>query len=96
MKWGRVALLENGSATGTQQSWLGGYGAVYAEGTFGGATLTLQVQSPNGTWLNVGPDTTFTGNGLGGFFVPAGAIRIAVSGGSPSALYVYVDGLTGM
>jgi hypothetical protein len=85
-----VQLLNNAGATGSAADWCGGPGAVYVEGTFGGATLTLQVRTPRDTWVAVGTDTTFTAAGVAGFDVPAGDIRMAVSGGTPSALYAYV------
>lgn len=85
-----IVLLENASATGAERDWPGGRGAFYAEGNFGGATVKLQVESPNGSWLDVGTDVTLTSPGVGGFELPRGGIRASVSGGAPSALYVSV------
>lgn len=82
----RLDLLENASATGSAFNWLGGRGKLLVEGTFGGATITLQVQSPNGTWL---PVQTATAANTVNFFLPKGKIRAAVTGGPPSAMYVY-------
>jgi len=84
-----VTLLSNASATGTAVEWPGGWGRVETRGTFGGATLTLQVQDADGsTYHTVAAETTFSAAGTSAFFCEAGAmIRIAVSGGTPSALY---------
>lgn len=84
-----VTLLSNASATGTPVEWPGGWGRVETRGTFGGATLTLQVQDADGsTYHTVAAETTFSAAGTSAFFCEAGAtIRMAVSGGTPSALY---------
>lgn len=82
-----IDLLSNASATGTGVSWPGGYGEWWAEGTFGGATLTLQKQTPNGTWMAVDADAVLTAAGRMGFVLAQGDIRVAVAGGAPSALY---------
>ena len=87
-----VPLLENGSATGSAVSWTGFRGICTAEGTWSGATFTLQYQTFRGTWVDV--DTTnavLTANGMFGFELPPGNIRASISGGSPSAVYIYVS-----
>ena len=89
----QLALLENASASGSSVDWPGGTGVMYAEGTFSGATVKLQTQSPNGTWMDVGSATTFTANGVGAFILPAGPIKAVISGGPPSAVYAYVVGV---
>lgn len=82
-----LTLLSNASATGSAVAWPGGAGAVSAEGTFGGATLTLQAYSANGTAVST--TVTFTAAGWGTFTLPPCRILMAVSGGTPSALYAY-------
>lgn len=84
-------LLSNASSTGDSISWSGGYCALSVEGTFGGTTATLQAQSANGTWIDVGDATTMTANGWGGAFLPPCNIRVSLSGGSPSAMYAYAN-----
>lgn len=84
----RVELLSNASATGSGKNWPGGEGAFLVAGTFGGATVTLQVLGPDGsTWLDVGADAALTAAGAVGFTLPPGTIRAAVASGSPSGLY---------
>lgn len=83
----QVPLLENAAATGSAAHWPGGPGVVTAEGTWAGATATLQVLSPNGTWVSTG--VTFTANGTATFSAPTADLRIAITGGPPTALYIY-------
>lgn len=82
-------LLSNGSATGSAVEWPGGEGVFEVEGTWAGATASLQFQTANGTWLDVGTDTTKTANGAGGFVLHPCQIRVAITG-SPSAVYAAV------
>ncbi len=88
----RLELLSNASATGSGKIWNGGRGAFMAAGTFGGATVTLQVLGPDGTtWLDVGAEAALTAPGAVGFDLPPGTIRAEVDGGDPSGLYALVD-----
>ena len=85
-------LLENASATGAWKTWIGGAGVFTAVGTFGGATVKLQYQGPDGsTAIDMGDDTTLSAAGGGGFIFPPGQIRAAVSGGAPSGLYAQAE-----
>lgn len=89
----RITLLSNVAATGTAKAVAFSGDYVYRlSGTFGGATVTLQQQAPDGTtWLDVA-DGALT---AAGSFVVALAtgvpVRAAVSGGAPSALYATLD-----
>ena len=48
----RVDLLTAAAATGAAKRWVGGRAAFLAWGTFGGATVALQVSPDSGTtWL---------------------------------------------
>jgi hypothetical protein len=60
--------------TPTLVTWPGGAGMFTTEATFGGGTIKLQVQTQNGTFEDVGPDTTMTVAGAAGFILPAGSI----------------------
>ncbi|SRR5258708_795254 len=84
-----LTLLSNGSATGTALQWRGGAGMFSVEGTWSGATVKLQYQTPNGAWIDVGANTTLTANGAGGFVLSQCPIRVFISGGPPSAVYAY-------
>lgn len=87
----QITLLSNASADGSSVDWPGGTGVMYAEATWGGGTVKLQTQSPNGTWMDVGAGVTFTANGIGGFLLPAGPIRATCA--TATAVYAYVVGV---
>jgi hypothetical protein len=85
---GAVTLLNNASATGASVLWTGGRGYFSVVGTFGGASVSLQVLGPDSaTWLDVGTSTTVTAAGGVVFDLPDGQIRATVTGGTPSGLY---------
>ena len=74
-------LLSAGSATGPSVAIKGGEYMVFFEGTIGSSTVSLQMQSPAGTWMNV---EVFTGNAIAytnlprsqtGIDLPAGNVR---------------------
>ena len=89
-----IVLLDNAAATGPAKTWDGGRGQLKALGSFGGATVTLQILGPDGaTWLAVGSDAALTGAGVANFDCPPGQLRAAVSGGSPSGLHASVASL---
>lgn len=86
-------LLNNASATGEALSV--GRSSEYvfsADGNFGGATVTLQIGSPDGTsWLSV-EDGALTAEGSFVVFLGKGTlVRAAVSGGTPSGLYASLN-----
>jgi hypothetical protein len=92
-------LLSGGSATGSAVAIRGGEYIAFFDGTISGATVSLQIQSPSGVWMAV---EVFTGSAVSystlprsqtGIDRPAGNVRAAVSGGSPSGLNVYLVGL---
>lgn len=87
----QLTLATNASVTGNPVDWPGGNGAFFAEGTFGGGTVKLQVQSPNGTWMDVGTATTLTASGVGGFIAPAGPMRVNIT--TATAVFAYVVGI---
>lgn len=91
-------LLSNGSATGSGVNIPGGEYMFFANGTVGGATVRLEALSPNGTWT---PVQVFTGSlvqftvlpaNQSGISLPAGQVRFAVSGGTPSGLSAFLVG----
>lgn len=82
----RASLLSNATATGAEAWWPGGEGVFQAEGTWSGATVTLQFKTDQGSWVTAGKDTTLTANGAGGFILHPCYIKALVTG-SPSAMY---------
>ncbi|MEK0416827.1 MAG: hypothetical protein RI949_833 [Pseudomonadota bacterium] len=92
------ALLSAGSATGSAVAVKGGEYIFMAEGTVGGATVTLQIQNPNGNWATVavfsGSLVSFTSLPAAqtGIVLPAGNVRCGISGGSPSGISAWLVG----
>lgn len=87
MQTGSVDLLVNASATGAPQLWGLGNGVLSVVGTFGGATLQLQMLGPNSsTWIDI-PTASFTANGAIVVELPPARVRMNVTGGTPSALF---------
>lgn len=92
-------LLSNGSATGAAVQIKGGEYMFFVEGTISGATVSLQVQAPSGNWVDVqvftGSVVKFTvlpGNQTA-IDLPAGNVRCALTGGTPSGIFAYLQGL---
>lgn len=95
----QYTLLSNGSATGSATAIKGGEYHFMVEGTAGGTTASLQIQTPNGAWTDVQvftgsvvKFTTLPGN-QSGIDLPACNVRVALVGGTPSAIYAYLVGL---
>lgn len=75
--------------------WPGGDGAFTAVGTFGGGTVTLQMQAPDSsTWLSLGSGTALTASGVSGFSAPQCLLRIAVSGSTTPSLKAWTRGIS--
>ena len=92
-------LASNLSATGSAVAIKGGEYQFSAEGTVGGSTISLQFQTPNGTWSDL---LIFAGSPVKSttlpfaqtqIDLPAGNVRMAATGGTPSGLYSYLVGL---
>lgn len=90
-----TTLLSAASATGSSFTWQGGTGYFEGTGTFGGASLNLQVLLADGTtWQAVGPDTNLAAAGVATFVLPAGvSIRGAITGGSGVSITATVKGV---
>ena len=83
----KITLLSNASAgNGTAAIWPGGKGIFMAEATWGGGSAKLQMQTPNGTWIDV-DGVSLTANGTKAIDIPAGQIRAVTA--TASAAYVY-------
>lgn len=92
-------LLVAGSATGPAVAIKGGEYQFMVDGTVGSSTISLQIQSPSGVWMDA---QVFTGSivkftNLPGsqtaIDLPAGNVRCACTGGTPSGINAYLVGL---
>lgn len=83
------ALLANATATGDAVTIPAGRHLFIVEGTFDGATVTLQFEGPNGTMIAV-PNTASTANGMVAVELPSGKVRALVAAGTPTGLYASV------
>lgn len=92
-------LGSNISATGSAVAIKGGEYHWYVDGTAGGTTASLQVQSPSGAWSDV---VIFAGSAVkttnlpynqSQIDLPACNVRVALTGGTPSAIYSSLVGL---
>lgn len=92
------ALLVSGSATGAATAIKGGEYLVAFDGTIGGSTISLQMQSPSGAWMDIdvytGAPVRYTAlpQSQTGINLPAGNVRCALTGGSPSGINAYLVG----
>lgn len=80
------------SATGNAVAIKGGYYTFTVEGTATGATASLQLQAPSGTWVDVAifsgsvVKTTTLPYAQSGIALPAGNVRVALTGGTPTGV----------
>ncbi len=95
----RYTLASNLSATGPSVMIPGGEYQFSVEGVVNGSTISLQIQSRNGTWGDV---TVYSGSVVKsaalpysqtGIDLPSGNVRMAVTGGAPSGLFASLVGL---
>lgn len=87
-------LIDNGSATGPTAGLVVAPGryCFAVDGTFGGATVTLSLLSPDGSsYISCGTDAALTAEGAVEVELPATTVKAVVSGGSPSALYASLE-----
>jgi len=85
-------LLSNASATGAVVEVAPGRYCFAVDGTFGGATVTLSILSPDGSsYISAGSDAALTAEGAVAVELPATSVKAVVSGGSPSALYASLE-----
>lgn len=83
----RLDLLTNATATGNAKvAQIGGRFVFAINGTWNGATASLDVLAPDGTsYISV---ATYTANATGAFDVAQGAtIRVSITGGPPAGMY---------
>jgi hypothetical protein len=94
------ALLSNASATGAGVPIRGGEYMFLADGTPAGATISLQIQTPDGTWATVGAlagnaivQSTVLPYAVSPVVLPACTVRAAIVGGPPSGINATLQGI---
>jgi hypothetical protein len=93
-------LNENITAQATPGStvdWSGGEGVCIMEGTWNGATITLQMRSnSDGAWVGMGSNAALTADGVFSFVAPQGAqLRALASVADPTGVEVSIMKLGG-
>lgn len=85
-----IDLLSNASATGAVKSVAyGGRYIMLVQGTFSGATVSVEILGPDGTNYVTVPDSSKTVAGAAVIYLPAGAtVRGAVANGPPTGIYL--------
>lgn len=85
----RVTIASNeGAGNGTAATLnSGGKYMFMAEATWGGGNIKLQMQSVNGTWIDIA-NTTISANGVIFIDLPAGQVRGVIT--TSSAVYAYL------
>jgi hypothetical protein len=81
-----LVLLDDADETGDGAAWPGGGGVLFVNGTWGGATVSLQWSDDGTTWWGLGSDHALTADGLVHFMLPAGEIRAAVASAGTTTL----------
>jgi hypothetical protein len=94
------SLATGASSTGSAVPVLGGNYMFMAEGTAGGATISLQIQAPDGTWADVGAvggsnvvKSTTLPFASSQIYLPPCNVRMAVAGGPPSGINATLAGI---
>lgn len=93
----RFDLLVNATGAGASIDWPGGQGVFFVESaTFGGGTVGLQFQGPNGNWVPVNDFATSVAISLttvasANFLAPAGPLRAVAT--TATAVYASVVGM---
>lgn len=92
----RLDLILNDAGASVAKDWQGGAGLFTAEGTFGGGSVALQIQTANSTWVAVNAEGTLTpisltAAGSANFKAPAGPLRAVPT--TATAVYAYATGI---
>lgn len=92
-------LASSASATSDPVAIKGGEYTFTADGTVGGSSISLQMQTPNNSWVDI---SVYSGSVVKsttlpysqtGIDLPAGNVRMAATGGTPSGLNASLVGL---
>jgi hypothetical protein len=82
-----LATNVNSSADQSAVGWQGGRGALVITASAYGTTVSFQLLGPDGaTWITLNGSTIGT-NSATAYDVPAGQVRLHITGGTTTALY---------
>lgn len=81
-----LTLLDVGDTTGDGVVWPGGSGVAFVNGTWDGATVSLEWSDDGSTWWVLGSGYALTADGLVQFTLPLGQIRAAVADAGTTSL----------
>lgn len=93
---GQIQIANNAGVGATAAiDWPGGKGSITVEATFGGGNIALQMQTPNGTWVQAYNPAmaalSFTVAGIYYFDLCAGPMRVNIT--TATAVFAYVIGI---
>lgn len=83
-----LTLASNASATGSAATFQGGYAIFTAKATWGGGTVKLQMQNPNGDWLDVSGGSLTADGTSASLRLPPGQYRANIA--TATAVYAYL------
>jgi hypothetical protein len=96
----QYVLASNATATGADIQIPGGEYMFLANGTIGGSTISLQIKLPDNSYADV---KSLNGNAVISsttlpfaatyMDLPAGVVRVALAGGTPSAINAWLVGV---
>lgn len=90
-----IPLLENGNTTGDWKKIPAGSYAWTVQGTFGGATVKLQIRDPQNVAIDLPLDLSATAAKSWAAQLPECEVRLVVTGGTPSGLFSYLTLMPG-
>ena len=84
-----LTLLAAAGATGSSVQWPGGGGLFSVQGTWGGATASLEYSLDGSVWIGAGTEAELTADGGVRFELPTCSIRCAISDAGTTSLTAY-------
>lgn len=80
------------NAATTPVAWRGGRTAIVIQASAYPTTCQLQLQGPNGGWININ-GTTYSADQTAAYDLPAGQYRLNMTGGTATAVYANLVGV---
>jgi hypothetical protein len=88
----RLLLMSNDTAAAHHPDyyWAGGRGIFMVTATWGGGSVKLQYQAPDGTWFDVGAAATLTANSMVMVELPPGNVKVVKA--TATGVYAWLIG----